>query len=44
VREAAHIVVVMAVLDTAIHVFGSASQDVDDRVKPGHDDKKTSRK
>jgi len=34
----------MALLDMAIHVFNSASRGVDDRVKPGHDDEKTSRK
>jgi hypothetical protein len=30
----------MAVLVTAIHVFASATQDVDARNKSGHDDEK----
>ncbi len=29
---------VMAALGAAIHVFGAAREDVDGRVKPGHDD------
>jgi hypothetical protein len=32
----------MAALVAAIHVFGSASKDVDGRDKPGHDDENAS--